>query len=71
MLKTLHHQQRLERRLHPTARDLERKKEVSPTLPCCSVYIADRYAIRWKCLALHTEATMTGIADGDKQYPNP
>ncbi|KAL7010376.1 hypothetical protein EMMF5_000400 [Cystobasidiomycetes sp. EMM_F5] len=28
MLKTLHHQQRLERRLHPTARDLERKKEM-------------------------------------------
>ena len=28
MLKTLHHQQRTERRLNPSARDIERKKEM-------------------------------------------
>ena len=28
MLKTLHHQQRLERRINPSARDIERKKEM-------------------------------------------
>lgn len=71
MLKELHAQQRMERRLNPSQRDIERKKEVSLPLDCYVLRTqADRAARsrRWKCsmrsseeapLQEMTEAEMT------------
>ena len=49
MIKELHAQQRLERRLNPSARDIERKKEVSLRVSNPYRKTANAPSYRWRC----------------------